>query len=251
MTKAQKQKAARSLFILYGYYKDITWDHITNPRDTSKELNAVYRNELVPTIEGLLKDLKIRVSSRGKNTVKYNPLPFKDLYSIQDEIRTSNISSQDHLAMLSKVQSQTKDILDAQDASDIDVSNLVEEIASKINRMLSPNTHSPTIRAGERLELIKEKKIWWVRKGSVKKMLSKEKNLCGELLNVLFKSWGTERSYEALLADLNARTRKQYDRSQLTNAMKQINKQVSAAGYRRLKLENLGTTFTIGYSDKP
>jgi hypothetical protein len=223
------------------------------PRDISVELNAVYRNKLVPKIKSLVDSLNVGPDSGRTTKLKYDPLPFTDLMSIQDSIMESDKNKDYFQAVLGKVQSGTKDLLEKHHAADGESQDDAQEIIAEIERLLATQDSSiPTLRLGEKPKLESVGSNWYIVGKSVKKKLSKKGSLDGELLNVLLKSWGAPRTFVAIFSDVNAlTTKKGWGQGCLENALKRINTTLSKAGYRRLKLTTHGTTVTIGYTDKP
>jgi len=247
------RKALRALFLLYDVYKNTTLDHMDNPRSTSMELNALYRNKLVPKINELVTKLKVGPTSDRRYKLLFDPTPFKDLLSIAYEIRVSDYDADYFIANIGKVQSGTKDLLEMNQVTEDDGSlDDVQEIIAAINRLrLSNNSSGNLIQLGEKPVADSDGTSWFVVGGNGKKKLCKKGSIAGELLVVLLKSWGAERSYEAIFVDVNQKTSKQgWNQACIPNTMKRINKVVHAAGYRRLKVTDNGISCTLGFTDK-
>jgi hypothetical protein len=247
----EDKRALRALFLLYEHYKKLSWDAMDKPRDISVKVNAVYRNKLVPKIKLLVDSLNVGPNSGRTTKLKYDPLPFSDLMSIQDIIMESGKHRDYFEAVLGRVQSGTKNLLEKHHAADGESQDDAQEIIAEIERLLATQDSSiRTVRLGEKPKLELVDRCWYISGSKGRKKLCKEGSLNGELLNVLLKSWGAYRSYEAIFADVNAKTsKKNWDQACLKNAIKAINLKVSKAGYRRLKLTSQGTTVTIGYTD--
>ena len=250
-SSADKQ-ALRSLFHLYQRYKRLSWEYMENPKDVPPELNAVYQLKLVPKIRELVDSLNVGPSSGRQTKLKYEPLPFTSLYNIQDDIRDSKKTPYDFQTELSKVQGGTKDLLVAHDVSDNEPIDAAQEIIAEIDRILATQDNSiVTVQLGDKPKLESDGSSWYIVGKNGKKKLCKKGSLNGELLNVLLKSWGAPRSCDAIFEEVNAATTKKGWQSEcLTNAMKAINKVVSKAGYRRLKLADNGNSVIIQYTDK-
>ena len=251
-TDANK-KALRALFFLYDVYKNITLDHMQNPRSTSIELNALYRNKLVPKINEIVTELNVGPTSTRNGKLKYEPTPFSDLFSIEDLVRESVENSDYFSAIISRIQSGTKDLLEMNGATE-EYGSLddAQIIIVDINRLLSSQTSSGNlIQLGDKPKLESHNGKWYVVGTSGRKhMLSKKGFRNGELLNALLDSWGTERSYESIFEVVNSQTTKEWNQGCLTDAMKAINKVVKAAGYRRLKITHHGMTMSLGVTDR-
>jgi len=254
LNTAEDKRALRALFLLYMQYKDLSWEAMDKPKDISPELNAIYRNKLVPKIQLLVDSLNVGPNSGRTTKLKYDPLPFADLFSIQDIIMESGEDAYYFQAILGKVQSGTKDLLEKHHAADGESQDDAQEIIAAIERLrATQNNTAATVRLGEKPKLESDGSNWYiVGSRNPRKKLSKKGSLDGELLNVLLKSWGAPRSFEAIFSDVNAQTtKKNWGQGCLENALKRINTIVSKAGYRRLKLTTHGTTATIGYTEKP
>lgn len=252
LNTAEDKRALRALFLLYIHYKDLSWEAMDKPKTISPELNAIYRNRLVPKIQLLVDSLNVGPNSGRTTKLKYDPLPFTDLFSIQDTIMESGKDAHYFQAVLGKVQSGTKDLLEKHHAADGESQDDAQEIIAAIDRLhATHNNTTATVRLGEKPKLESDGSNWHiVGSRNARKKLSKKGSLDGELLNVLLKSWGAYRSYEAIFTDVNAMTvKKHWDQECLKNALKRINTIVSKAGYRRLKLTSNGNTVTIGYTD--
>jgi hypothetical protein len=247
----ESKRALRALFFLYDTYKNVTLDHIDNHRNTSTELNAVYRNELVPKIREIVDSLEIGPTSSRQVKLEYEPLPFTDLYEIHDVMRQEDQGIDYYIATIGKVQSQSKTLLDVNGASDYGSLDEAQEIIAKINRLKSSHDSSaPLIKLGDKPKIEPRNEKWYVVGPHGSKLLSRKGSKNGELLNILLDGWGASQSYDSLFEKLNNKTRHQFDQSCLKDSMKAINKVVSSAGYRRLKLIDHGTSVTIGYTDR-
>lgn len=251
LNTAEDKRALRALFLLYIHYKDLSWEAMDKPKTISPELNAIYRNKLVPKIKLLVDSLNVGPNSGRTTKLKYDPLPFSDLFSIQDTIMESDKDAHYFQAVLGKVQSGTKDLLEKHHAADGESQDDAQEIIAAIDRLhATHNNTTATVRLGEKPKLELVGSSWFVVGSEGRKKLCKKGSLNGELLNVLLRSWGAYRSYEAIFTDVNAMTvRKHWDQECLKNALKAINIKVSKVGYRRLKLTPNGNTVTIGYTD--
>ena len=253
LTTDANRKALRELYFLYGVYTDVTFDHMEKPRSTSIELNALYRNNLVPQINKIVTDLNIGPSSTRRWKLLFEPTPFRDLTSIAYEVRESGEDINFFIANLGKMQSMTKDLIESNGATEIYGSlDDAQETIADINRLRSSQDSSGSlVRLGEKPHLERSVNFWYVIGTNGRKKLSKKGSITGELLEVLLKNWGAARSYEAIFVDVNKHTSKQnWDKECIPNAMKQINKVVHKAGYRRLKLIDNGLTGTIGFTEK-
>jgi len=247
------RSALRALFFLYDVYKNVTMDHLGNPRSTSIELNALYRNKLVPKINEIVTELNIGPTSTRNNKLKYEPTPFSDLFSIEDLVRESDENSDYFSAIISRVQSGTKDLLEANGATEEygSLDDAQQIIADIVRLYASQNSIGNLVRLGDKPKVELHNSKWYVVGATGRKyVLSKKGFRNGELLNALLDSWGTERSYESIFEVVNRQTSKQWGQGCLIDAMKAINTVVDKAGYRRLKINNHGTTMSLGVTDR-
>lgn len=249
----EDRKALRALFFLYDVYKNVTLDHLENPRSTSTELNALYRNKLVPKINKIVTELNVGPTSTRKIKLKYEATPFDNLFDIQDVVRISNENADYFSAVIGAVQAITKDLLETNKATE-EYGSLDEaqEIITEINRLRSTQDSSGNlVQLGEKPKIELHNSKWYViGKNGRRYMLSKKGFRNGELLNALLDSWGAKRSYESIFEKVNSQTAKQWNQGCLTDAMKNINSVVHEAGYRRLKINNHGTTMSLGITDR-
>lgn len=250
---AGSRKSLRALFFMYTVYKDVSLSHLQNPASTSIELNAQYRNKLVPKINEIVTELNIGPESNRSLKLQYEPTPFKDLFSAEDIVRESGSDFHYYSATISRVQAGTKDLLEANGATEGYGSlDEVQEIITDINRLRSTQTNTGNlVQLGDKPKLEAHNGNWYVIGTNGRKhILSKKGSRNGELLNALLDAWGAERSYESLFEQVNTQTKKQWNQGCLKDAMKAINVVIHRAGYRRLKVTNHGTTMSLGVTDR-
>ncbi len=250
---AERNNNARTLFHLYYMYKTETARHLNNPDDTTLELNALYRNQLVPRINELVKELKVAHNTRAKLKLPYVATPFVDLFSIKDVVRRDGKTVDDFKIEIDAVQSRTKDIVVAYGAEADTAIDEVERIKIQFSRLYSTGevTRPATLqldkpvteRANGRIRIVS-------RDGRQRIKFSKAGSIHGELLELLITYWGIEYSRAELLQKLEQKTTKHgHNWITVQNAVRHINRCIQQAGYPIMKIRLLGNTFVVSYSD--
>ena len=243
LMKPENKKKLNALLHVYETYIKIVQHYLDNINSpTNYDLNIFYMRELVPTIDGLVHDLKLDI--KGESLILSNCIFSQTLFEIEKTGLDMGKSreygaefSRDNYGKIKVLVENAKAVLQE---PIVEVEMVIERAGELINKSIMDTTKTSLKRLPS---FHSDDKFIYVIKIEKQKRLFKLTSNPGALLEALKE--GRDRTKEAVYEILQEKTGDILNGTQIDNAMKEINRALSKKGMPHLSLNKYGRNFQL------